>query len=66
MPDANVVFLDRRIAAGAADEVLRAAEKAEAVVQEGRSNVPGMTYEEGVAYALRWALGHDDAEPMEE
>ena len=41
-------------------------EKAEAVIQEGGSNVPGMTYEEGVAYALRWALGHDDAEPMEE
>jgi beta-N-acetylhexosaminidase len=32
VPDANVVFLDRRIAAGAMDEVLSAADKAEAVV----------------------------------
>ena len=32
VPDANVVFLDKRIAAGAMDEVLSAADKAEAVV----------------------------------
>jgi beta-N-acetylhexosaminidase len=32
VPDANVVFLDSRTAAGAMDEVLRAAEEAEAVV----------------------------------
>jgi beta-N-acetylhexosaminidase len=32
VPDANVVFLDKRIAAGAMDEVLRAADEAEAVV----------------------------------
>jgi beta-N-acetylhexosaminidase len=32
VPDANVVFLDPRIAGGATDEVLRAAEEAEAVV----------------------------------
>jgi hypothetical protein len=35
-------------------------------IEKGGSDVPGMTYEEGVDNALRWVLGDSDDEPMEE
>lgn len=31
---------------------------------EGRTDVPGMTYEEGVSAALRWVLGDTDDKPI--
>lgn len=34
-------------------------------VMEGRTDVPGMSYEEGVEAALRWVLGDTDDEPIE-
>lgn len=40
--------------------------KAEDTVMEGGSKVPGMTYEEGVDNALRWALGDSDDKPIED
>lgn len=36
------------------------------VASEGRTEVPGMTYEEGVRDALSWILGERDEPPMEE
>lgn len=30
------------------------------------SKWPGMSYEEGVAAALRWVLGHSENRPMED
>jgi hypothetical protein len=35
-------------------------------IEKGRSDVPGMTYEEGVDNALRWALGDSDDAPIED
>jgi hypothetical protein len=35
-------------------------------IEAGRSKFPGMTYEEGVQAALRWAIGQDDSNPMSE
>lgn len=32
----------------------------------GGSAWPGMTYEQGVSNALRWAVGHTDDNPMED
>lgn len=43
-------------------EIDRAAE----AVGTGVSNVPGMSYEEGVDSALRWVLGDTDDAPMDE
>jgi hypothetical protein len=37
-----------------------------AACHSGSSKWPGMTYEEGVDQALRWALEDDDNKPMEE
>jgi hypothetical protein len=34
-------------------------------IVQGSTNVPGMTYEEGVDYALRWALGESDDLPID-
>ena len=34
------------------------------VIAQGESRVPGMSYEEGVDAALRWALGWQDERPM--
>lgn len=34
-------------------------------LEASTSDVPGMTYEEGVDAALRWALGDCDDEPIE-
>lgn len=35
-------------------------------VEKGGSRWPGMSYEEGVSNALRWARGDSDEEPMED
>lgn len=32
----------------------------------GGSKWPGMTFEQGVALALAWALGHEETAPMED
>lgn len=45
------------------DDQLNLAARSEA---EGRSQWPGMTYEQGVSAALRWATGQSDEVPMEE
>ncbi len=45
------------------DDVLNATVEAEAT---GQSRWPGMTYEDGVAAALRWVLGQSDSNPMED
>jgi hypothetical protein len=39
--------------------------KAQNWTSAGNTDVPGMTYEEGVEAALRWALGEEDNEPIE-
>jgi hypothetical protein len=38
--------------------------KADQNIEEGKTYVPGMTYEEGVSAALQWALGDSDEDPM--
>lgn len=40
--------------------------KTEHAVESGVSNLPAMSYEEGVNNALRWALGETADEPMED
>ena len=35
-------------------------------IEKGQSKYPGMSYEDGVSAALRWATGNDDTPPMEE
>lgn len=35
-------------------------------IDSGRSTVPGMSYEQGVDYALRWVTGDSDDAPMED
>jgi hypothetical protein len=40
--------------------------KAGDIAIDGESQVPGMSYEEGVENALRWALGDSDDEPIED
>jgi hypothetical protein len=45
------------------DEVLN---KAAEAVDEGTSQWPGMSYEQGVQAALDWILGHTDENPMED
>lgn len=39
--------------------------KAQAWTSMGNTDVSGMTYEEGVEAALRWVLGEEDSEPIE-
>lgn len=39
--------------------------KADDQIMEGNSKWPGMTFEEGVSHALRWAVGDDDVPPMD-
>jgi len=34
-------------------------------LEQGKTAVPGMTYEDGVDAALRWALGGTDDAPMD-
>jgi hypothetical protein len=38
---------------------------AEDWIAQGETDVSGMTYEEGVSYALRWVLGDSDDKPIE-
>lgn len=38
---------------------------ANACIEQG-SKVPGMSYEEGVADAIRWIVGDTDANPMDD
>lgn len=38
---------------------------ATAQTERGESKVPGMTYEEGVDAALRWAIGEAEEPPMD-
>lgn len=45
------------------DDVLNWAADAE---DEGVKHFPGMSYEEGVSYALRWVFGLSDDNPMED
>ncbi len=39
--------------------------RADDVVQEGRTNVPGFSYEEGVQAALLWVMNRTDCKPMD-
>jgi hypothetical protein len=39
--------------------------KAQSWSSFGDTDVPGMSYEEGVEAALRWVLGEEDSEPIE-
>jgi hypothetical protein len=47
------------------DEIEAVKDKTYPYIEDGRSGVPGMTYEEGVEAALRWVLGDSDDDPME-
>jgi hypothetical protein len=40
--------------------------QADELVEQGRTKVPGMSYEEGVTAALQWALGDSDENPMDD
>lgn len=40
--------------------------RAQDQVDQGSSTVPGMSYEEGVVYALSWVTGDSDDLPMED
>ena len=46
------------------EEIHDMLDKALSWVHVGATSVSGMTYEQGVEYALRWALGEE--EPVEE
>lgn len=48
------------------DEVQEQIDLASEAAVTGQSQWPGMTYEQGVDNALRWALGETDDAPMEE
>lgn len=39
--------------------------KAQSWTSGGNTDVHGMSYEEGVEFALRWVLGEEDIEPIE-
>jgi hypothetical protein len=39
--------------------------KAQSWTSEGNTDVKGMSYEEGVEAALRWVLGEESEEPVE-
>ena len=45
------------------DDVLNRAAEAE---DAGKTQWPGMTYEQGVAAALHWAVGNQDNNPMDD
>lgn len=47
------------------DEIQDQISEALAAQDEG-SRWPGMSYEQGVEAALRWAIGEDDQPPMED
>lgn len=46
-------------------EIEKQLSKAQEWASNGKTDVSGMTYEEGVENALRWALGEADNEPIE-
>ena len=46
-------------------EIEKQLSKAQDWSSNGKTDVSGMTYEEGVESALRWALGEEDSEPIE-
>lgn len=48
------------------DEINEQVTEAMTAQEEGSSRWPGMSYEQGVETALRWALGDDDIPPMED
>lgn len=65
--------LELRRAAKTGDKTMRPQKEIEEMMDkaglwtdEGATAVRGMTYEEGVANALRWALGDSDDDPIEE
>lgn len=45
------------------DEVLNQCSDA---ADSGRSKFPGMSYEQGVEAAIRWLIGDDDSNPMDD
>lgn len=48
------------------DEIDAELSRVERAIETGRSAWPGMTYEEGVDAALRWAMGWTEVAPMED
>lgn len=48
------------------DEINDQIDAAMAQMDEGGSRWPGMTYEQGVEAALRWAVGDEEMPPMDE
>lgn len=48
------------------DEIEDQIGEADASLETGGSRWPGMTYEQGVSAALRWATGEEEIPPMEE
>lgn len=48
------------------DEIQVVIDDAHDSIDEGRSRWPSMTYEQGVADALRWISGDRDEAPFEE
>lgn len=47
-------------------EVDKTLNKAEEAVKQGKSQWPGMTFEQGVSHAIRWMLALEDTNPMED
>lgn len=47
------------------EEIEAQFEEAVAITAEGRSQYPGMTYEQGVRDAMAWVLEESDDAPME-
>jgi hypothetical protein len=48
-----------------ATEIEKELYKAQGWTHTESTDVAGMTYEQGVEAALRWVLGEDDSEPIE-
>lgn len=48
------------------EEIDNVLNSAAAWEEHGGSGVPGMTYEQGVAAGIRWAVGDTDDHPIEE
>lgn len=63
------VFSSEVLADGLSDEQIEAIQEqhteALVVTSEGRSQYPGMSYEQGVRDALAWVLGEREEPPME-
>jgi len=72
-PDAAKLIIVPPMAGGQALGVRRSEEEIDRVqnwaedhVERGEQSFPGMSYEDGVANALRWVLGQSDDAPDEE